>query len=198
MELHDHEQEPALRMRSGRIGRIFAAGALAAGLALGGYAVAGAAASPSHRTTVTSGASMHPSIAGVDGHGPRDGQAPPCDPAAMPHGPGEKLLSGTTADKVQAAALAAVPGGTIVRVESDSSGVSPYEAHVRKSDGSVVTVQVGADFAVASTRDGFGAPPNGAPQGPPPNGAPQGPPPNGAHQGPPPGPGCMPPAPPSN
>jgi hypothetical protein len=56
---------------------------------------------------------------------------------------------------VKAAALAEVPGGAIIRVETDSAG-SPYEAHVRKSDGSVVTVKVDKDFKVTSTESGFG------------------------------------------
>ena len=40
----------------------------------------------------------------------------------MKNGPGETLLAGTTGDKVKAAALTAVPGGTIIRVETDSAG----------------------------------------------------------------------------
>lgn len=36
---------------------------------------------------------------------------------------------------MEAAALEAVPGGTIIRVETDNEG-SAYEAHVQKSDGS--------------------------------------------------------------
>jgi soluble lytic murein transglycosylase-like protein len=66
------------------------------------------------------------------------------------------LLTGTTVAKVKAAALDAAPGGTIIRVENDSDG-SPYEAHVRKPDASVVTVKVDDAFAVTSTESGFGA-----------------------------------------
>jgi hypothetical protein len=77
------------------------------------------------------------------------------DPANMTHGPNETLLTDGTASKVRAAALAAVPGGTIIRVETDSEG-SPYEAHVRTSDGSIVTVKVNKDFKVTSTESGFG------------------------------------------
>ena len=91
--------------------------------------------------------------------------APAVAPADMTHGPGEKLLTGTTADKVEAAALEAVPGGTIIRVETDSDG-SAYEAHVQKADGSDVTVKVDANFNVSDTIDGFGGDP-GAPQAPP-------------------------------
>jgi hypothetical protein len=78
------------------------------------------------------------------------------DPATVAHGPGETLLTDGTATKVKAAALAAVPGGTIIRVETDSDS-SPHEAHVRKSDGTVVTVKVDETFKVTSTESGFGA-----------------------------------------
>ena len=36
---------------------------------------------------------------------------------------------------MKAAALAKVPGGTVLRVESGGHGRSAYHAHVRKSDG---------------------------------------------------------------
>lgn len=68
------------------------------------------------------------------------------------------MLTGTTASKVRAAALQAVPGGTIIRVETDSEG-SPYEAHMQKSDGSVVTVKIDKNFKVTATKTGFGAGP---------------------------------------
>ena len=79
------------------------------------------------------------------------------DPAMVAHGPGETLLTGTTAKKVAAAAKAAVPGATIIRVETDSGG-SPYEAHMKKSDGSYVTVKIDSNFKVTSRQDGFGGP----------------------------------------
>ena len=82
----------------------------------------------------------------------------------MGHGPNETLLTGTTASKVKAAALAAVPGGTVIRVETDSDG-SPYEAHVRKSDGSFVTVKIDKSFKVTDTIDGFGKGPHQPPSG---------------------------------
>lgn len=84
----------------------------------------------------------------------------PANPATLSHGPGETLLTGTTAEKVTAAAKAAVPGGTIIRVETDSGGAA-YEAHVQKADGSTVTVKLDASFNVTATQDGFGAGPGG-------------------------------------
>jgi hypothetical protein len=64
----------------------------------------------------------------------------------------EHLLSGATATKVRAAALAAYPGATIQRVETDSDGV--YEAHIVTKAGAQVFVSVGKDFAVTGTDTG--------------------------------------------
>lgn len=61
----------------------------------------------------------------------------------------EKLLTGTTKDKVTAAVKATYPDATIQRVETDSDGV--YEAHVL-DNGKPVIVQVGADFEVTGTQ----------------------------------------------
>jgi hypothetical protein len=118
-------------------------GALAVGAVLGAAGIAAAATDGSAAGTGSSGV---------------PGGAAAADPAKAAHGPGETLLSGTTADKVRAAALAAVPGGTVIRVETDSAG-SPYEAHVRKSDGSQVTVKIDNDFKVTKIESGFGGAP---------------------------------------
>jgi hypothetical protein len=133
-----------------RVGLAVTAATIGAGL--GGAAIAGAA------TTATTSPST--TAAGTS----TATQTAP-DPAKIAHGPGETLLAGTTADKVKAAALAAVPGGTIIRVETDSGG-SPYEAHVTKTDGTQVTVKVDASFKVTATEQGFGAGPGGRPDGP--------------------------------
>ena len=47
-----------------------------------------------------------------------------------------------------AAAEAKVPGGTVVRVETDADGHAKYEAHMTKADGTPVTVYVDESFAV--------------------------------------------------
>jgi hypothetical protein len=96
-------------------------------------------------------------VAGQPGTAPQN----PAGPGPGP-GPGETLLTGTTAEKVKAAAQAAVPGGTIIRVETDSAG-SPYEAHVRKSDGTEVRLKIDSIFRVTSIESG---PPGGPPGGP--------------------------------
>jgi hypothetical protein len=85
--------------------------------------------------------------------------APPqgARPQSQAQLPDETLLTGDTADKVKSAAQDKVSGGTVVRVETDSAG-SPYEAHVRKSDGSEVTVKVDKAFNVTAVEQGPGHP----------------------------------------
>ncbi|MDX6699495.1 MAG: hypothetical protein QOE65_2892 [Solirubrobacteraceae bacterium] len=61
----------------------------------------------------------------------------------------EQPLTGDTESKVRAAALAKAPG-TVERVETNVDGSAPYEAHIRKSDGSEVEVQVSKDFTVSA------------------------------------------------
>jgi hypothetical protein len=138
-----------MKTTHGRVRTWLITAAAVTGIALGAAGVAGAASGGSPAASTTPAAS----------------NAAP-NPATMKNGPGETLLTGTTADKVKAAALTAVPGGTIIRVETDSAG-SPYEAHVTKTDGTQVTVKVDAGFKVTATEAGFGggpggqAPPNG-------------------------------------
>jgi len=70
--------------------------------------------------------------------------------APTPRG-GETALTGQTAQKVTAAALAAVPGATVRRVTTEHPGASnPYEAHLTKPDGSRVTALVSSTFTVLS------------------------------------------------
>ncbi len=130
-------------------------GACAVGAAVGAAGIAGAATNASSSSSSASAAATAPAA----------NRAPNMpNPAMMTHGPGETLLTGTTADKVKAAALTAVPGGTIIRVETDNEG-SPYEAHVTKSDGTQVTVKVDTSFKVTTIEQGFGRGPQGGPGG---------------------------------
>ena len=81
---------------------------------------------------------------GPGGPGGHRGQGGPGGPR-----PGETPLTGTTAAKVKAAALAKLPGSTVVRVETDADG-GVYEAHVTKADGSPATVKVSKQFTVTA------------------------------------------------
>jgi len=82
----------------------------------------------------------------------------PATPAA-PSGPHqangitETILTGDDATKVQAAVLAAQPGATINRMETDADG-AVYEAHVTLADGSDATVKLDANFTVTATEAG--------------------------------------------
>ena len=141
--------------------KVIAGVAVLAAVAVGAAAVAGAA-----------------SDKGGTGSGSRSGSGAPGHNGVPPggHGPGETLLTGDTAAQVKKAAEDKVPGGTILRVETDSDG-SPYEAHVRKSNGSEVVVKVNKDFKATDVQSGPGGPrgargPSGSgtgvPAGPPP------------------------------
>ncbi len=85
-------------------------------------------------------------------------QTPP-DPSQGGHiganGEKEVELTGDTATKAKAAAEAAVPNSTIIRVETDAEGAK-YEAHMQKSDGSMVTVKMDANFKVTAIDQGMG------------------------------------------
>jgi len=126
---------------------------VAGGVLVGAAGVANAATNDTSTTAATPAATA-PATSSA---------APAQDPATLPNGPGETLLTGTTADQVKAAAVAAVPDGTVIRVETDSAG-SPYEAHVKKADGTTVTIKFDSNFHVTATEQGFGAHPAG--QGP--------------------------------
>ena len=67
----------------------------------------------------------------------------------------ETVLTGDAATKATAAAKAAVPDGTIGRVETDAEGAT-YEAHMVKADGSHVTVKMDANFTVTGVETGGG------------------------------------------
>lgn len=60
-----------------------------------------------------------------------------------------------TSRTLKAAALKAVPGGTIIRIESDA-GDGVHEAHIRKADGTLVTVKFDNNFAVTKVETGMG------------------------------------------
>jgi hypothetical protein len=70
-----------------------------------------------------------------------------------PNGVREEPLSSNVAQKVRDAALAKVSGGSIERVETDADHGSPYEAHVRRSDGTELEVLVNKDFEVTAVNE---------------------------------------------
>ena len=141
--------------------RVAAAGAVVFGLAAGSYGVASAASG--------SGSS---SSSGLTAALAQSGTAQATTPSAAPSAdrpwggqrPDETLLTGDTATKVQAAAVAKVPGGTVVRVETDADGNAAYEVHMTAKDGTPTTVYVDKQFDVVSVQTGMPAPPQQQPQ----------------------------------
>jgi hypothetical protein len=67
----------------------------------------------------------------------------------------EQLLTGSTATRVRNAVLAANPGATVRRVETDAEG-AVYEAHITKADGSRATVKLDGSFNITATEAGHG------------------------------------------
>jgi hypothetical protein len=114
-------------------------------LALGGSAIAGAASGGGGSGSSNNSSSAQPQAPA--------GQ-PPQRAGLPPQRPDETLLTGDTAAKVRAAALAKVSGGTIDRVETDADGHAAYEAHMTRSDGSRVTVYVDKSFDVVGVQSG--------------------------------------------
>src|SRR3954451_12225718 len=140
MNEHDTEQpggredgQPGGRQRTRRVAwgvPAFAGGAMAGAILAGGLPAFASDSSPSPSSSSNA----------TDDRGDGD------------HG-GEEALTGATASKVRAAALAKVPGATVERVETDSDG-AVYEAHLVQADGSRVTVKLAADFTVTGVETG--------------------------------------------
>ncbi|HEY6694754.1 MAG TPA: hypothetical protein VI006_18020 [Solirubrobacteraceae bacterium] len=119
---------------------------LVTGAAVAAAGVSGAAIA----SAATSGTTSSSSGSGAAAQG-----RPQHDPSKAGHtfnGKTEKLLTGDVASKVRAAALAKVPG-TVERVETNVDSSAPYEAHIRKSDGTEVEVQVGSDYTVSAVNE---------------------------------------------
>ena len=133
------------------IGAGLAAGAIGA-TALGASAATnGSGSTPTYYSSAPTGA---PSGAPTGAPGDHQGRAGGPGGAA-PVRTDEKAVSADIAAKLKAAALAKVPGATVIRVETDS-GDATYEAHMKKSDGSLVTVKFDKNLAVTAVEDGMG------------------------------------------
>jgi hypothetical protein len=125
-------------------GKATAIGLAAAGAVAGGVLASTLTASAADSSTRS--APSH-SYGAPAGGGPIGGAAPMRSD--------ETQLTGSDAAKAKAAALKAVPGGTVFRVETDA-GDAKYEAHMTKADGTCVTVKMDKDFNVTAVEDGMG------------------------------------------
>jgi hypothetical protein len=130
-----------------------------AALAVGGMLVGGVLAGTLAASAADNNAAANQSGAyGVPGYGyGRHGGGPRGNvDESRSQRPDEQLLTGDTAAKVKAAALARYPGATVLRVETDSDGV--YEAHLTTSGGQRVTVEVDKSFKVTGEESAPGHP----------------------------------------
>jgi len=150
-------KEDIMNIRKAIVGVAIAGSAFAGG-AVGAALLNGTAGA---QTSTDTAPAATPAAPAPGQRGPGPGMPRPdagtFDPAKGGHvgqnGVKEELLTGDTADKVTAAALAAVPGGSVERVETDAEG-SPYEAHMTTSDGKHVTVKVDSGYSVTGIEDG--------------------------------------------
>ena len=125
------------------------------GLALAAVIVGGAltaAALPANAATLPA-ASASSSSGTTAGSGSTQAEPDPSRGGHQANGITEQLLTGDTAAKVTAAALAANPGATVQRVENDAEGAT-YEAHILTADGAPATVKLDASFNVTATETG--------------------------------------------
>ncbi len=129
--------------------------ALAVGAMLVGGILVGSLTANAANNTGTTGQSAYGASNGAYGApaGPRHGGD--VDESRSQR-PDEHLLTGDTATKVRAAALARYPGATVLQVETDSDGV--YEAHLTTTAGRRVTVEVDKAFKVTGEEAGHGRP----------------------------------------
>src|SRR6266516_2065181 len=84
-----------------------------------------------------------------------NGQPPANQHGSSPVRSDEKAVDSATAAQLKAAALKAVPGGSVYRIETDA-GDGAYEAHMTKADGTEVTVKFDENLAVIGVESGMG------------------------------------------
>jgi hypothetical protein len=122
------------------VSKIWLTAAAVIGVALGSYGVA-SAANGSGSSSGSTAASLAAAAAAAQSQAPWGHQRSD-----------ETLLTGDALAKVTAIAKEKVPGGTIVRVETDADGHAAYEAHMTRSDGTPVTVYVDKSFNFVSVQ----------------------------------------------
>jgi len=87
-------------------------------------------------------------IAGAAGNAPSASSGA----ATAGQGPQREPLAGDVAAKVKAAALAKVPGATILETEAGGPYGTPYHAHVKTSDGKLQVVLVDSSFKATAVQ----------------------------------------------
>jgi hypothetical protein len=130
-----------------QVPKTLALAAMALGIGVGSYGIASAATGNGTTTTATTPSAQQAPAPPAGGGAPWGHQRSD-----------ETPLTGDALAKVTAAAEAKVPGGTILRVETDADGNAKYEAHMTDASGNPITVYVDANYDVVSTEAGPGRP----------------------------------------
>jgi hypothetical protein len=136
-------------VNTGRRGRRWAGAAvlLAAGAISGGILATALSASASGSASATAASTVS---------SPSGGAMTPGPGGAQPVRSDEKIVTGATAATLRAAALKAVPGASVYRIETDV-GDGACEVHMKKADGSLVTVKFDKNLKVTKVESGMGA-----------------------------------------
>jgi hypothetical protein len=122
-----------------------AVGLLAAGVIAGGVVASTVSANAADNGNSTSSSSSSPAAA----------TTPPANNfSSTPVRNDESAVSASLAATLKQKAEAKT-GGTVYRVETDS-GDAAYEAHVKKSDGTLVTVKFDKNGNITAVEDGMG------------------------------------------
>ena len=122
---------------------LLAAGAISGGALASTLSASAAASTPAARASTASSPGSNEARHPVPG-------------GAQPVRPDENSVASATAATLRAAALNAVPGGAVYRIETDA-GDGAYEAHMTKADGSLVTVKFDKNLKVTKVESGMGA-----------------------------------------
>ncbi len=136
-----------MNIQSTRLRRLIVGTAVVLGTGAGAAGIASAASGGTTTTTV-----------------PTTGSTPPAGSvsAAAPTGSCGTALTGTELSDATAAATAAVPGATVIRAET-AMGTAAYQVHMKKADGTDVTVELDASYKVIAVQSGVGMRPGAPP-----------------------------------
>jgi hypothetical protein len=151
--VNDIPHQPGGSSRRRRVGLV--AGLLGAGIAAGAVGATAIGANAQSSSGGSSPGASTPSASGPSASRSAGAPHQPGDRGSAPVRLDEKSVSADVAAKLKAAALKAVPGGTVYRVETDA-GDAAYEAHMTKSDGTLVTVKFDKNLKVSKVESGMG------------------------------------------
>jgi uncharacterized membrane protein YkoI len=151
------ENASSNRTRKARVAGM--TGLMAAGAIAGGVlaSTAGASAATTSTAAATTGSTPSTTATTPAATSTTTPTAPTAtDPkSSTPVRSDEKATTAAITATLNTKALAAVPGGTVYRIETDA-GDATYEAHMTKADGSLVTVKFDANLNVTSVETGMG------------------------------------------